>query len=114
MAVEHVEYYWGMFESADAAEPAAARAHVRFSGPDIPEAVAASFEEERIHELDGDYGFPGAGDPEQVDVLTYVASGHERTVRVMNRAIALFASDDEEIKRLHRFFYAIEKEGGEE
>jgi hypothetical protein len=114
MSVEHVEYYWGMFESADAAEPAGARAHVRFSGPGIPEAVATSFKEERINELTGDYGFPGAGDPEQVDVLTYVASGHEQTVRVMNRAIALFNSDDEEIKRLHRFFHTVEKEAKED
>jgi hypothetical protein len=114
MSLEHVDYFWGMFGSADEAEPRAARNHIRFSGRDIPEAVTASFEEERIHELEGDYGFPGAGDPEQVDVLTYVASGNERTVRVMNRAIALFASDDEKIKRLHRFFYAIEREGEEE
>lgn len=108
MVPAHIDYFWGMFDSADEADPTTAQNHVQYSGPEIPDAVVTSFEEEQIHKLNGDYGFPGAGDPEQVDVLTYVTRGHERTVRVMNRAIALFASDDEEIKRLHRFFYAIE------
>lgn len=114
MSLERVDYYWGMYDSVDEAEPATARNRVRFSRREIPEAVATSFETERIHELEGDYGFPGAGDPEQVDVLTYSAGGRERTVRVMNRAIVLVATDNEEIKRLHRFFYAIEKDGREE
>ncbi|KPL03852.1 MAG: hypothetical protein AMJ73_05165 [candidate division Zixibacteria bacterium SM1_73] len=60
--------------------------------------------DEGIDELRGEFGLPGVGEPEQVDVLKVIAGGETWETRVLNRAITLFAQDDEQVRRLHRFF----------
>ena len=109
MKLEKVDYFWGMYESAAKADMTKAEKHHIFTAPDIPEAVRQSFEQERIYELSGDYGLPGAGSPTQVDVLSFVVDGEEKRIRVINRAISMFTMEDEEIKRLHRFFGVVDR-----
>ncbi len=107
MKIEKLEYFEGLFEKPDHASSSEADFHVRFEYPEIPEAVRQSFINERIDELRGEFGIPGVGEPEQVDFLKLEVGGESWETRVINRAITLFSQDNEEVRRLHRFFCVI-------
>ncbi len=100
-----------MFDSVDDANAEGAEENFIFTGDEIPTSVLDSFEEERVYDLEGEYGIPGVGEPEQVDVLTVTASGSTKTIRVYNRVIMLFKTNDEAVKRLHRFLCVVQKAG---
>ena len=104
MKIERVEYFWGLFEEPDLAAASDANTHIVLEAPDVPDEVQQSFADEGIEELSGQFGLPGAGEPEQVDVLKVTAGGRVWEIRVLNRAVTLFAQDNEQISRLHRFF----------
>ena len=111
MDIEIINYYWGVFDSIHDANSADAEENFIFTGDEIPTSVLESFEEERIDEFEGEYGMPGIGEPEQVDVLTVTAIGSTKIIRVYNRAIMLFKTNDEAMKRLHRFLCVVQKAG---
>jgi hypothetical protein len=95
MKIEKVEYFGGLFKKPDRA------------AAEVPQDVQESFASERIEELRGEFGLPGAGKPEQVDFLKVTAGGETWEIRVLNRAITLFFQDNEEVVRLHRFFCVL-------
>lgn len=107
MDIEKLEYFWGLYSDPESADAAGADTHIVYEAPDVPEVVHESFEIERIDQLRGQFGLPGVGDPEQVDFLKIAADGETWEVRVLNRAITLAFKDDEEVRRLHRFFGTI-------
>ena len=104
MKIEKLEYFWGLFEKPDCATASEADSHVIFEVSEVPDDVQQSFMNERIYELQGEFGLPGVGEPEQVDVLKITAGGKSWETQVLNRAIALFTQDNEAMRRLHRFF----------
>jgi hypothetical protein len=104
MRVDSLEYYWGLFDSPETASPAAAKIHVCFEAPNMPDEVKRSFVEERIWELSGEYGQPGVGDPTEVDSLEVNSGGKRTLICVQNRGISLFSAETVELLRLHRFF----------
>ncbi|MGB7060730.1 MAG: hypothetical protein WBF13_00070 [Candidatus Zixiibacteriota bacterium] len=107
MKIEKVEYFGGLFKEPDSAAASDADTHVVFEAAEVPQDVQQSFANERIEELRGEFGLPGAGKPEQVDYLEVTAGGKTLQIRVLNRGIALIFQDDEEISRLHRFFCVL-------
>jgi hypothetical protein len=104
MKIEKVEYFGGVFKEPDFAAVPDADTHVVFEAAEVPQDIQQSFTNERIEELRGEFGLPGVGEPEQVDFLKVTAGGETWEIRVLNRAITLFVQDNEEIRRLHRFF----------
>lgn len=107
MRIERIEYFWGLFDEPDSVDYSKAKIHVVFEASEIPDDVLQSFMEERIYELRGEFGILCVGKPEQVDCLEVSAEGETWQTRVFNRAITLFTQDDEEVRRLHRFFCVI-------
>jgi hypothetical protein len=107
MKIDRVEYFWGLFEEPDLAAASGANTHVVLEASDVPDQVRQSFADERMEELSGQFGLPGAGQPEQVDVLKVTAGRRVWEIRVLNLAITLFAQNNEQISRLHRFFSVL-------
>jgi hypothetical protein len=103
-------YFWGLFDSPGNASTEAAARRASFQGLATPEKVTESFEAERISELEGEFGLPGAGRPTEVDHLEYEVAGVTRKIRVINRGISLFHAETPEILRLHRFFSVLQEE----
>ena len=104
VTLQRVDYYWGLFDSPEAAGPSTAEQHYRFEAPDIPASLICSFSQERIGELSGEYGLADVGEPTEVDHLEFSSGGSTKVIRVLNRGISLFIAETEELKRLHRFF----------
>jgi hypothetical protein len=107
MKIEKVEYFGGLFKKPDCAAASDADTHIVLEATEVPQDVQESFASERIEELCGEFGLPGAGKPEQVDFLKVSAGGETWEIRVLNRAITLFFQDNEEVVRLHRFFCVL-------
>jgi hypothetical protein len=82
-----------------------------WSGAEISEEVRNAIRIERLAELGGTYGDPEAGDPTQYDHLTLASPGGVVKIEVFNRAILLFLTNDERIKRIHRVLCKLEKAG---
>ena len=115
MALERLDYFWGMYSSVPEATPEKAKGRVHLTQDEIPSAVAESFREEEIFSFSGEYGKRGVGDPEQVEELRYVHDGAERSIVVANRAIVLFkASDPTTMRQLHRFLETLKTEAASE
>lgn len=108
--VQRITYFWGLFESPGSASAEAAGWRVSFEAPDTPPRVVESFEAERISELAGEFGLPGAGEPTEVDHLEYEVDGVTRKIRVLNRGISMIHARTPELLRLHRFFSVLRKE----
>lgn len=107
MKIEKVEYFGGLFQKPDFAVVSDADIHIVFESLEVPDDVQQSFTDEKIEELRGEFGLPGVGEPEQVDVLKLTAAGEVWQIKVLNRAITLFLQDNEEIRRLHRFLCVL-------
>ena len=108
MMLERVEYFWGLFD--DPWKKLVPRQHgliLPVEAADIPKDVAESFQKEAVGKLVGEFGLPGAGDPTEVDVLTFTVDGKESSVRVLNRGISMFTAKSAELARLHRFFSVL-------
>ena len=74
---------------------------ITFEVADLPEDVVALVD---VHLLDlgGTYGVPDAGDPIQYDELHIEQAEGDVEIVVYNRAILLFASDSEAVRRIHQ------------
>lgn len=108
--VERLSYFWGLFDSEEAASVEGAEKRISFESTAVPEAVSRSFEDERIAELEGEFGLPNAGDPTEIDHLEYSIGGKTTRVRVVNRGISMFMAETPELVRLHRFFSVLRKQ----
>jgi hypothetical protein len=79
-----------------------------WSGERIPEMVREAVRRERLDELDGTYGHPDVGDPIQYDQLRLTLRDRLVEIEVFNRAIFLFSTEDETLKRIHRVLCQLE------
>ena len=107
MTLESIEYFWGLFEVSSTASFGTAVKVLRLEGLPFPDRVSASFEEERIADLSGDYGAPKMGAPTEIDHLEFTVDGSRVTIRVANRGISMFIASTPELVRLHRFFSVL-------
>ena len=69
--------------------------------PDLPDDVLALLDQHHLA-LGGTYGDPGAGDPIQDDELRIEHDEGDVQIVVYNRAILLFTSDSEAVRRIHQ------------
>jgi hypothetical protein len=106
--IQRIEYRQGMIETRNRAGAVPARV---WSGTEIPEEIHQAIRTERLTELGGTYGDPEAGDPIQYDHLTLTFADDVVKIEVFNRAILLFLTDDERIKRIHRVLCKLDKAG---
>jgi hypothetical protein len=86
MRIKRLEYFWGLFDSPDNAMASEAKKNVRFDGSQIPDIIQQSFKNERIIELNGNYGLPGIGEPTEVDSLTFEFDGNISSIRVLTKS----------------------------
>ncbi|GAB4255831.1 MAG: hypothetical protein Kow00122_14030 [Thermoleophilia bacterium] len=99
---------------------------------DIPADVRAMVNEEKLLDLGGVYGDKKAGDPVEYDNLKLIltpachlpvrertqtadarGAGRDDTIEitVYNRGIALFTTDDERVRRIHRVLCKLDGSG---
>jgi hypothetical protein len=110
--INKLKYHHGKGRIEKSGMPTELMAAVSVRRP-ISNKIYGSYKEERIAELSGEYGDATVGDPPEVDVLALSTDDTEVSITVFNRGIMLLTSDDEKVRRLHRFFCTIEKELGE-
>jgi hypothetical protein len=111
MEVKKIEYIHGMIESPDNLEGIDVRRSILLDRSSIPENLIDTMLEERIIELDGTYGNPDWGDPIEIDLLNIETKSGIVSIRVFNRGIILLMTNDETMKRLHRFFGVLNRYG---
>ncbi len=78
-------------------------------GARIPAVVLTAINTEDLLNLGGVYGDKTAGDPVEYDNLKLVLTDHTVEITVFNRGIALFMSDDERIRRIHRVMCKLDR-----
>lgn len=78
---------------------------------EIPTGVIEAIDRENLLSLGGVYGDRNAGDPMECDNLKLVLADDTVDITVYNRGIALFTSDDERIRRIHRVLCELRIEG---
>ncbi len=74
---------------------------ITFEAADLPEDVVALVDAHLL-DLGGTYGEPNAGDPIQYDELRIEHDQGTVEIVVYNRAILLFRTDDEAVRRIHQ------------
>src|SRR2546427_8512709 len=74
---------------------------ITFEAADLPEDVIALVDAHLL-DLSGTYGVPEAGDPIQHDELRIQQDESEVESIVYNRAILLFTTESEAVRRLHQ------------
>src|SRR6266446_4795402 len=74
---------------------------ITFEAADLPEDVLALVDAHLL-DLGGSYGDPQAGDPLQYDKLRIEHDQGDVEIVVYNRAIPLFTTDSEAVRRIHR------------
>ena len=82
-------------------------AEVVFDAPHIPVAILNAIAANEILEAAGTYGDPETGTPIEYDWLSIEHDGGTITVEFFNRAIELFTSDSELVRRIHRVVCVI-------
>jgi hypothetical protein len=107
--IEQIEYTWGLSERG-ILEDLESRITRKYESPNVPKQVIDSYMAERISELEGQFGDEQLGDPIEVDYLIITTNTETKAIKVFNRGITLLFTDDEVMKRLHRFCCEITKE----
>ena len=103
--IMRIEYKEGMLSSLK--DSAACESKV-FEAPNIPTSVLKTLEENKILEAGGRYGDPTMGDPIQYEWLKILTTEAEIKIEFFNRAITLFTTDSELVRRLHRFLCSLD------
>jgi hypothetical protein len=106
--LEQVEYRQGMLEKG--MKPDRLPVQI-WRGSKIPAVVRAAVNTENLLNLGGVYGDKKAGDPVEYDNLKVVLTDDTVEITVFNRGIALFISDDERIRRIHRVLCKLDETG---
>ncbi len=78
-------------------------------GASIPSKIRKELLETDILNCGGCYGDRSAGDPVQYDHLKIILTDDTVEIVFFNRAIALFTTDDEKIRKIHRFLSVLEE-----
>lgn len=102
MPFEVIEYTWGLSEDGNL-DDLEGKITRLYEGSNIPRRVIDSFEKEQINELEGNFGDTRIGQPVEIDHLVITTKGGDKTIQIFNRGVSLFITDDEVMKRLHRF-----------
>lgn len=97
--LEQIEYREGMLERGMKPDSLPVKT---WRGAEIPADVRGEINAEDLLSLGGVYGDWRVGDPMQYDNLKLVLTDDTVEITVFNRGIALFISDDERIRRIHR------------
>jgi len=79
--------------------------HVIFAGRKV------AIDKESLLNLGGVYGDRNAGEPVEYDHLNLVLTDETIEITVFNRGIALFFTDDERIRRIHRVLCKLDRLG---
>lgn len=80
-----------------------------FEGEAIPGDILETLKREDYKTLKLRYGDPSWGEPIQYHLLIVEDQESTKTIEVFNIALLLFFHNTEEIRRLHRIIYAIER-----
>jgi hypothetical protein len=96
--IERVSYRGGFVKRL---REAACLPLVTFAAPDLPEDVVALVDAHLL-DLGGTYGDPEAGDPIQYDELRIEQDQGAVEIAVYNRAILLFLTESDAVKRIHQ------------
>jgi hypothetical protein len=107
--IKRIEYTWGLSEKGNL-EDLEPRITRKYESPKVPKRVIESFKAEQISELEGQFGDARLGDPIEVDHLIITTNEDTKTIQIFNRGITLLLTDDDVMRRLHRFCYEIRKE----
>jgi hypothetical protein len=110
MRIVGIDYAWGQFDSLRQIDPSKAKLRGRLEHPDIPKELIEALLEERILELDGDFGGPALGEPIEVDLLALETTEGVIRIRIFNRGIALFLGGNDQLLRLHRFLSLLRRQ----
>lgn len=107
-----LRYFHGMGFNPVSSRPVDISVAVSIGPSRLTSKIIESLDAERILSLRERYGDPTTGDPIEVDRLEIDVQGgtpsHEITV--FNRGLTLLLMDDEDVRRLHRFFGVLQKE----
>jgi len=106
--LEQIEYCRGMLERGMKPDSLPIRI---WRGAEIPADVRGAINAEDLLNLGGVYGDKKAGDPMEYDNLKLVLTDDTVEITVFNRGIALFMSDDERIRRIHRLLCKLDGSG---
>jgi hypothetical protein len=112
--IKVIEYKWGMYDQSTGYDQGALLNELMLEGSEIPSEILEALEYEGILDLEGDYGDPKLGDPVEVDQLRIDRERGSLEIRVFNRGILLFLTDDERMRRLHRFLGKLKRTGMDE
>lgn len=103
-----VRYERGFVDTIEQLEAGTGLRATEWIAPTIPQEIIDSLEREALDELDGPWGDPDAGTPIQVDVIELHTPDDVVIVEMINRAISLIHSDNEDLKSIHRVCYLLE------
>jgi hypothetical protein len=106
--LEQIEYCRGMLERDMKPDTLPVKI---WRGAEIPVDVRGAINAEDPLNLGGVYGDKKAGDPMEYDNLKLVLTDDTVEITVFNRGIALFMSDDERIRRIHRVLCKLDGTG---
>lgn len=105
--IERIEYRRGMLETGAKADDLPVTA---WQGPEIPEDVRSAIQEEGVLDLGGVFGDRDAGDPIEYDQLRLIlANAAVVEIEFFNWGIALFLTDDEKHRRIHRVLCQLDR-----
>ena len=106
--LEKVEYRQGMLETGMTPEDLPV---IVWRGSKLPADVRAAIYTKDLLNLGGVYGDKTAVDPVEYDNLKLILTADTVEITVFNRGIALFMSDDERIRRIHRVLSKLDGTG---
>lgn len=106
--LEQIEYRRGMLGRGMKPDSLPVKA---WPGAKIPADMQVAVSGVDLLNLDGVYGNKNAGDPMEYDNLKLVLTDDTVEITVFNRGIALFMSDDERIRRIHRVLCKLDGTG---
>jgi hypothetical protein len=110
--ISRIRYHWGMSERPLDIESLHRLKSIEWVTPDIPEEVLTSAEKEGVLEFVGECGDPEWGDPTEIDCLEIDTDRQTTVITIYNRGILLMSTDSEDVKRLHRFCFVLQKAAG--
>jgi hypothetical protein len=105
--MEQIEYRCGMLDAGMKPKDLPVRT---WRGEQIPAEIRKAVNEENILNLGGVYGNKDAGNPVEYDHLKLTSADNVVEITVFNRGIALFLTDDDKIKRIHRVLCKLSKD----
>ena len=99
--LEQIEYRRGMLDAGMKPEDLPVKT---WHGAKIPAEIKKAIYEENLLSLGGIYNFKDVVEPLEYEHLKMVLSDDVVEIEFFNRGFTLFATDDEDIRRIHRVF----------